>query len=93
MVNSNINIRVDKNVKSQAQALFSGLGLDLSTAINIFLRSSIEYGGIPFTVRHRRYNAETEAAMQEARDIIDGKLETKTYSSVRELFEELDSEC
>jgi hypothetical protein len=39
-----------------------------------------------------RYNAETEAAMQEARDIINGKKEAKSYSSVDELFSELDAE-
>ena len=46
-----INIRVDENVKRQASALFEELGLDMSTAMNLFLRQSIRHGGIPFEVR------------------------------------------
>ena len=93
MANSNINIRVDSDVKAQAQRLFSDLGMDLTTAVNVFLRQSIEQGGIPFMIGQRRYNQETEQAMKEARDIIDGKVEAKSYMSARELFEELDNEC
>ena len=89
MANANINIRVDSDVKTQAQRLFSDLGMDLSTAVNVFLRQSIEQGGIPFMIQ-RRYNPETEHAMREARDIIDGKIESKSYSSARELYEDLD---
>ena len=92
MANSNINIRVDSDVKAQAQRLFSDLGMDLTTAVNVFLRQSIEQGGIPFMIQ-RRYGAETEQAMKEARDIINGKVATGTYASARELFEELDNEC
>ena len=93
MANSNINIRVDSDVKAQAQRLFSDLGMDLTTAVNVFLRQSIEQGGIPFMIGQRRYNQETEQAMKEARDIIDGKVEAKSYMSARELFEELNNEC
>jgi DNA-damage-inducible protein J len=45
---SNINIRVDSRVKSAAQEVFASLGLDMTTAINIFLRQSILHKGIPF---------------------------------------------
>jgi len=47
---TNINIRVDSNVKSEAQNIFATLGLDMTTAINIFLRQAIQRRGIPFTV-------------------------------------------
>ncbi|MBQ8375042.1 MAG: type II toxin-antitoxin system RelB/DinJ family antitoxin [Clostridia bacterium] len=46
-----INIRVDENVKQQASELFEALGLDMSTAMNLFLRQAINYGGIPFEIR------------------------------------------
>ena len=45
---TNINIRVDSNVKNKAQHVFSALGLDITTAINIFLRQAIRKNGIPF---------------------------------------------
>ena len=93
MANANINIRVDADVKAQAQRLFSALGMDLTTAVNVFLRQSIEQGGIPFVIAQKRYNPETELAMQEARDIISRKIDAKRYTSAKELFEELDDEC
>ena len=61
-------------------------------AINIFLRKSIMEGGLPFEMKQPRYNAETEAAMKEARDIMNGDISTKSYSSASELFAELNSE-
>ena len=48
MSNSSINVRVDGDVKNQAQDVFSALGMDMSTAINIFLRQAIRKNGIPF---------------------------------------------
>jgi len=46
--NTNINIRVENDVKNKAQAIFSALGLDMTSAINIFLRQAIRTNGIPF---------------------------------------------
>ncbi|MCL1872818.1 MAG: type II toxin-antitoxin system RelB/DinJ family antitoxin [Clostridiales bacterium] len=46
--NTNINIRVDSKVKNRAQDVFSALGLDMTSAINIFLRQAIRKNGIPF---------------------------------------------
>ena len=48
-----LQIRVDDAMKSEADDLFSSLGLDTPTAIRIFLKSAIENGGLPFSVRHR----------------------------------------
>jgi DNA-damage-inducible protein J len=45
---TNINIRVDSDVKNKAQDVFSALGLDMTSAINIFLRQAIRKNGIPF---------------------------------------------
>jgi len=47
-VNTNINIRVDSDVKTKAQDLFAALGLDMTAAINAFLRQAIRQNGIPF---------------------------------------------
>ena len=45
---TNINIRVDSDIKVKAQDVFSALGLDMTTAINLFLRQAIRKKGIPF---------------------------------------------
>ena len=66
--------------------------MSLPEAVNIFFENSFLVGGLPFEVRLPRFNRETEDAMQEARDILEGKVSAKTYSSARELFEELDEE-
>ena len=47
---SNINVRVDSGLKDQAQQTFSALGMDMTTAINIFLRQTIRVKGIPFPI-------------------------------------------
>jgi DNA-damage-inducible protein J len=48
---TNINVRVDEDLKQRAELIFSELGMTLSTAMNLFLRSSVRYGGIPFDLR------------------------------------------
>lgn len=85
-----INMRVDPAIKSDAEGIFSSLGMTLTEAINVFLHKSVMEGGLPFDVRQPRYNAETEAAMAEARDIMAGKISAQTYSSASELFSALD---
>ncbi|MDR0315283.1 MAG: type II toxin-antitoxin system RelB/DinJ family antitoxin [Treponema sp.] len=50
MALTNINIRVDSKIKSQAQDVLASLGLDMTTAINIFLRQAIQQHGIPFAI-------------------------------------------
>ena len=52
MANSvNLNVRVDANLKRNAEKIYNELGMNLTTALNLFLRSSVRYGGIPFDLR------------------------------------------
>lgn len=85
-----ISMRVDPQIKSEAESVFSNFGLTLAEAITVFLHKSIMEGGLPFDVRQPRYNVETEKAMQEARDIMSGKIEAVGYDSVDALFADLD---
>ena len=65
--NTSMNIRMNKDVKLQAQKVFSDLGIDLTTAVNVFLRQSIRYQGFPFDVTLRlEPNATTMAAIENA---------------------------
>ncbi len=90
---ANINLRIHPEVKANAQALFASFGLSVTDAIQIFLHQSLLVGGLPFEVKHPRYNKETELAIQEARDIMSGKVEAKTYSSVSELLADLEKDA
>ena len=89
---ANINLRIEPDIKAQADAVFSSLGISITDAINVFLHASIMEGGFPFQPRQPRYNRETLMAMQEARDIMDGKVEAKRYSSLSGLIADLDAE-
>ena len=89
---ANLNIRIDPEIKSNAETLFASFGITITDAINIFLHKAIMEGGLPFEVKQPRYNAETEAAMREARAITNGEITTRGYGSARELFCALDME-
>lgn len=86
---TNFNMRMNRQKKAELEDLFSQLGMTLPEAINIFLEQSLIVGGLPFNVRLPRFNRETEEAIQEARDIKAGRIQTKTYNSSQELFDEL----
>ena len=53
MAQANLNIRIDEDVKKQGEELFAGLGMNMTTAINVFLRQAIRKGGIPFEISMR----------------------------------------
>lgn len=65
MATTNINVRVDTELKQSAEALFNDLGLNMSTAITMFLKSAVGHDGIPFEIRRLAPNAETKAALAE----------------------------
>ena len=83
-------INIDSETKEEAEQLFSVFGITISDAVTIFLRQSLLVGGFPFEVRQPEFNEETEAAIQEARDIMSGKIEVKTYKSVAEMHADID---
>lgn len=82
-----LTLQIDSELKEEAQALFSSLGMTLEEAITLFLEASVQHGGIPFPLEQTRYKQETELALQEARDILSGKLQHST-TSVDELIED-----
>ena len=76
---------MDSELKAQADALFAELGMNLSTAFNIFVRQSIREGRIPFDISLNQPNRETIAAMLEA-EMIAKDRSVKGYSDLNELF-------
>ena len=89
---ANLHIRIDPETKASAEQLFSSFGITISDAVTMFLRQSVMINGLPFELRKPRYNAETEAAIREARDIMSGKIEAKRYATVAEMNADIDSE-
>ncbi len=88
MKNVNVTLRVDEDLKKQAEILFSELGLNLTTAFNIFLRQSVREQQIPFQVSMNVPNAVTLAAMNAAEK---GEDLYGPYDSVSDLMEALDA--
>ena len=83
------NISIDEEIKPKAQAMLAEFGLDLSTAVNIFLRQMLREKAIPFEVRCEIPNSDTLAAMAEVDEMEKHPELAKTYSSVDELLEDL----
>ena len=77
-------VRIDSDVKKQATDLFQTLGLDMSSAINLFLHQCILRGGIPFTVEIPQYKKATLKAMEEAKKIAKDP-NVESYSSMEDL--------
>ena len=85
----NISVRVDPALKKQADALFSDLGLNMSTAVNMFLKSAVSHNGIPFEVRRTAPNAETQAALAEYEEMKRNPGAYKRYDSFDDLMGEV----
>lgn len=86
---SNVSFRIDSDLKAQADTLFSQLGMNMTTAFNIFLRQAVREGRIPFDITINTPNSETIAAMLEAERLINDP-STKRYN-VEDALRELKS--
>ena len=89
MATTNLNIRTDKEIKEEAEKIYASLGLNMSTAINMFLRASIRESGIPFDLKLNVPNNETIKAIEEGRMIAkDEKI--KAYDNMDDLRKALE---
>lgn len=84
MATTNLNIRTDKAIKDQAEAIFNELGLNMTTAINMFLRTTIRENGIPFDLKLDTPNEITASAIEEGRRLM-ANCSAPRYSSMDEL--------
>ena len=81
-------VRIDENLKKQASELFAQLGMDMSSAMNIFLRQCVLRGGLPFSVELPQYKPEVIEAMEEAKRISKNP-GTKRYNNFSEALEDI----
>ena len=85
MSKTSMSIRLDSEVKEQAQQVFSNLGMDMTTAINIFLRQAIQYQGLPFDVRLH----ENRKLLEVLTDLDQNRNMSQSFKSVSDLMEDL----
>ncbi len=88
MATTNITIRMDADLKKQAEELFSDLGMNLTTAFTVFAKQAVREQKLPFAVS-RTYNAETLQAIEDARN---GIGLSRGFTSVAELMEDLNAD-
>ena len=88
---TNLSIRMDKELKEQAERLFSELGMNMTTAFNIFVRQAVRQGKIPFEISLNIPNSETIEAIAEANKLSYDP-NAKRYSSFEELVREVQNE-
>ena len=85
MSKTSMSIRLDSEIKEQAQQVFNNLGMDMTTAINIFLRQAIQYQGLPFDVRLD----ENRKLLQVLTDLDQNRNMSQSFESVSDLMEDL----
>ncbi len=84
MATTPTQVRIDSDIKAQATALFADLGIDMSSAVNMFLHQCVLRGGLPFAVEVPKFSEKTLAAMSEARRISRDP-DVKGYTDMEEL--------
>ena len=81
---TNLNIRIDKDIKEQAEGIFNELGINMTTAVNIFLRTAIREHGIPFELKLDAPNEVTASAIEEWKKMMSDPLAPR-YSNMDDL--------
>ena len=87
---TNLTLRVDSDLRREAESLFSELGMSVSTALTIFLRQAVRVQGIPFAIGKNTVNRATLAAMREAERIADDP-SVPAFSTIEDLRRSLES--
>ena len=85
MSKTSMRIRLDSEVKEQAHQVFNNMGMDMNTAINIFLRQAIQYQGLPFDVRLD----ENRKLLEVLTDLDQNRNMSQSFESVSDLMEDL----
>lgn len=89
MAKVSTNISIDAETKTKAQTLLADFGMDLSTAVNIFLKQMIYEGAFPFAITREVPNKLTLDAMREAQDMFRSPKKYKKYDNVDTMMEDI----
>lgn len=86
---TNLNVRVDANLKQECDSLFKDLGLNMSTAINLFLTKCAKTASIPFKIEEPKPSKELKQALKETDYMMKHPEEYKVYHNVNKMFEDI----
>lgn len=90
MATTSISVRMDAQTKQEGEALFKELGLNMSTAINMFVKQAIRENRIPFMVGDPKPNADSLKAIREAEEFFVSDSKGR-FANAEELFDDLDT--
>ena len=86
---TNLNVRVDGLTKREAEKLFKDLGLNMTTAINMFLTKCVKTASIPFEISEPKPSRNLKRALKEADDMIKYPEKYKSYNNVHEMIDDI----
>ena len=89
MASTNINIRMDSDLKKQFESFCNDMGMSMTTAFNIFAKKAVREYRIPFEIGGEAPNAETAEAINEVKRMKADKTIGKTYTDVDEMMKDL----
>ena len=89
MANVNVTIRMDSDLKNQADTLFNELGMSMTTAFNLFAKQAVREQKIPFSISLNVPNKETVEALNEFKAMVSDKDNYKRYDSFNDLLKEV----
>ena len=89
MATTNLNMRIETDLKKRSEQIFTELGLTMTTALTVFLRQVVRSNGIPFEMRLNIPNDDTLAAID---DVNMDRNMSRKFHSVKELMEDLDAD-
>lgn len=89
MASTNVNIRMDSDLKKQFETFCSDMGMSMTTAFNIFAKKAVREYRIPFEIGGEAPNAETAEAINEVKRMKADKTIGKTYTDVDEMMKDL----
>lgn len=87
----NLNIRIEPEIKKEAEKTLNYLGLTMAEAVKLFLKQVIMTDSIPFEIKKPKYNKETLEAIKEAKLIMEEPEKYKSYNTIEELMEDLEN--
>jgi len=83
-----LNLRIEPDIKTDAEELFGSFGLTVTDAVNVFLRQALMRGGFPFEIVRYKPNAVTQAALEEAEQLLRDP-NARTFASMEDLRADL----
>ena len=93
MATTNINIRMDENLKEEFSKFCNDVGMTMTTAVNVFAKRAVSERRIPFEISAFEPNQETLEAIAELDEMENNPNKYKRYNNAKEMFDDMGVVC